>query len=392
MRSRREFMSTTAKGITGAALMGALASARTANAAEAKPAGPAGAAKQSLVDVLKAVGKPTEQVTMPDGTTVLLLPYGGRVLGAFAPGSDENFYWTNTALNSVETAKAFYASDEWQNSGGDRTWLAPEIDIFFPNFPDRKKYWQPRELDPGTYEVKTVDGNLQLRNHLTITLSRTKQQVELEMAKWVTPAPNPFRYERDIKLDGIEYAGYTQHTTLEMLGDSAKSGAVVGLWNLIQMPNGGDLLVPTYSRTQPQICFGDIAPDDLVVEPHLIRYKMRAKGEQKINIRALSTTGRVGYLYQTGEKWALVMRNYFVNPSGEYVDAPWSAPDDLGYATQGCNVNSGLGSFSELEYHIPAIGKKTGSVRCQDAAQVWAFRGSQEQIMTVAHALLSSEV
>jgi hypothetical protein len=150
--------------------------------------------------------------------------------------------------------------------------------------------------------------------------------------------------------------------------------------------------VPTFTHTEPRICFGDVAADDLIVSPHLIRYKMRAKGEQKITIRAAATTGRAGYLYARGGKWALVMRNYAVNPSGEYVDAPWSDPDDVGYATQGCNVSCDLGSFSELEYHIPAIGRKTGHVRCQDAAQVWAYRGTQEQMLTVAHALLSPDV
>ncbi len=49
-------------------------------------------------------------------------------------------------------------------------------------------------------------------------------------------------------------------------------------------------------------------------------------------------------------------------------------PADLGYSTQACNVNSRLGQFSELEYHIPAIGGRTGRLHCDDAAQVWAFR------------------
>ena len=56
------------------------------------------------------------------------------MLGLFAPGSEENFYWTNPALRSVE-ARAFYAGDDWHNSGGDRTWLAPEVDVFLPDFP-----------------------------------------------------------------------------------------------------------------------------------------------------------------------------------------------------------------------------------------------------------------
>ena len=86
------------------------------------------------------------------------------------------------------------------------------------------------------------------------------------------------------------------------------------------------------------------------------------------------------------------MRNFSVNPSGEYVDVPWKAPEDFGYSTQACNVNSALGAFSELEYHIPAIGGTTGSARCDDTAQVWAFRGHEAGVLAVARRLLSADV
>jgi len=342
----------------------------------------------TLTDTLHAAGKATHVVENPDGSRVLLLPYGGRVLGVFAPGSDENFYWTHTALETAESARAFYASDVWQNSGGDRTWLAPEVDLFFPNFPDMNTYWQPRELDPGNYQVVQTDKGLQLSNRLTVTLSRTKQRVELEIVKSVSPAPNPLRYERDIDLAGIEYAGYTQHTSLAIVGEGT---ARVGLWNLVQMPHGGDLLVPTYVRTTPKICFGTIPPEDLVVGDHLVQYRMRQTGEHKLEIRATATCGRVGYVYRTGNKWALVVRNFAVNPSGEYIDVPWNDIGDLGYSTQACNVNSGLGCFSELEYHIPAIGKGTGRTRCDDAAQVWAYRGSADAMRGIINRLLTPQ-
>ena len=111
-----------------------------------------------LIETLNVIGKPTEVFDSPDGSRVLLLPYGGRILGLFVPGSDENFYWTHPALESQATAAEFYASDQWHNSGGDRTWLAPEVDVFFPNFPVTDPYWQPRQLDPGDYGIERGDG------------------------------------------------------------------------------------------------------------------------------------------------------------------------------------------------------------------------------------------
>ncbi|MCU0982469.1 MAG: hypothetical protein MUF25_25200 [Pirellulaceae bacterium] len=345
--------------------------------------------KRVLLDVLEAVGKPAQVVTNPDGTEVVLLPYGGRVLGLFAMGSEANFYWTHPALRSVETAKAFYAGSDWHNSGGDRTWLAPEVDFFLPDFPSREKYFQPRELDPGSYRVSGEGAGLRLVNRLTLTLSRSRKQVELEISKSFAPAPNPLRHERSGMPADVEYAGYTQRTSLAIVGGDRTSP--VGLWNLVQMPHGGDLLMPTFSRANPKLIFGNIPSEDLVVSDQLVRYRMRQAGEHKIALRAVAVTGRVGYVFEQGGRWALIIRNFVINPSGEYVDVPWDDPSDLGYATQACNVNSGLGQFSELEYHIPAIAGSTSRMRCDDTAQVWAFRGSHEEVKTVTRTLLTPE-
>ena len=382
MQNRREFLAMTAKSAGAVCLAGLAAGPARAEAV---------ATKSGLLDVLKAVGKPAQVVTNPDGTTVLLLPHGGRVLGLFAPGSDENFYWTHPALGTAETARAFYAGKDWQNSGGDRTWLAPEVDIFLPNYPDLKTYFQPRELDPGNYEVVQGDKGIELVNRLKVKLSRSGKEVELRMTKSVGPAANPLRHEKNLDLADVQYAGYTQYTRLEVLGKQPEDAPMVGLWNLVQMPHNGDLLIPVYHKTEPKIWFGQISAEDLSVGDHLIRYKMRAKGEHKLGVRAVATTGRVGYLYGAGADCSLIVRNFSVNPSGEYVDAPWKDSEDLGYSTQACNVNSALGEFSELEYHIPAIGGKTGGARCDDAAQVWAFRGAEDKVRAAARCLLSQE-
>lgn len=342
-----------------------------------------------LTSVLKKVGQPTKVLTMADGTRVLVLPHGGRVLGLFAPQSEDNFYWTHPALNSAAEAREFYASDAWHNSGGDRTWLAPEVDVFLPDYPSRDKYFQPRELDPGNYRVSGAGAAMRLVNRFTVTLSRSHKQVELEIAKSFAPARNPLRHERGGVPADVHYAGYTQHTSLAIVGGDRTSP--VGLWNLVQMPHGGDLLMPTFSRSDPKLIFGNIPAEDLTVDDRLVRYRMRQAGEHKIALRAAAVTGRVGYLFQQGGRWALVIRNFVVNPSGQYVDVPWDDPSDLGYSTQACNVNSGLGQFSELEYHIPAIGGSTDHTRCEDAAQVWAFRGPEQAILDITHRLVAGD-
>lgn len=348
---------------------------------------------KKLIQNLQQVGKPTKLFQSPDGTRVLVLPHGGRVLGLFAPGSEENFYWTHTALDTVKTAREFYAGDQWQNSGGDRTWLAPEADLFFPNFPKLDKYFQQRSLDPGNYEVKSDGTQFRLVNRLKMNFTRHKKDLPLEITKSFGPAPNPLRHERGLKLSGVQYAGYTQYTSLAITNPKQVGKIHVGLWNLVQMPHGGDLLIPTFGRSQPRHIFStinSIPARDLVTSDHLIRYRMRQKGEHKISVRAASVCGRVGYLHPIGKQWSLIIRNFVVNPSGEYVDVPWSETDYFGFAVQACNVNSGLGAFSELEYHIPAIGYGTGRLRCDDEAQVWAFRGPQAKIEQISQILLGA--
>jgi hypothetical protein len=351
---------------------------------------------QDLIATLKAVGKPTELHQTSDGTRVLILPYGGRILGVFAAGNDENFLWTNSVLDNVEAARAYYASDDWQNSGGDRTWLAPELDFFFPKFPniDIAGYWQPRSLDPGNYQLAKTEHGVKLTNRLQIDAFRSKKRVELEITKSVAAAPNPLRYDSGVRTGAVEYAGHTLLTSLKIADSNSQDAPLVGLWSLTQMPHQGELFIPTYSKAEPRIYFGlvDTPPDELATSDRMVRFKMRAAGEHKIGVRAAVTTGRIGYIYPAGNKHALIVRNFCVNPSGEYADVPWTEPEDRGYSTQACSVNSRWGMFSEMEYHVPAIGGNSGLTQIDDRSQLWAFRGSREDIVKIARTLLSDEI
>ncbi len=299
---------------------------------------------QKLINILEGAAKPTVTFESTDGSRILILPHGGRILGLYSPQDEENFFWTNGALATVESARTFFDGNEWHNSGGDRTWLAPEADIFFPHFPQLDKYFQPRQLDPGNYRLAKSDRGMELVNELHLTLTRSGHDVGLRMTKAVGRALNPIRHE---KLSAkVEYAGYTLKTSLELLGDSAGSPDKVGLWNLVQLPHGGDMWIPTYSKLPPNVIMGKVAAEDLSVTDRHIQYRMRSAGEDKIGIRAVATAGRVGYLYRTGEQSALVIRNFFVNPSGEYVDVPWNDTNDFGYSTQACNIKSHSGPHS----------------------------------------------
>jgi hypothetical protein len=346
-----------------------------------------------LSEILSAVGKPTEAIESDDGSRILVLPHGGRVIGLFPADSGRNFLWTHPALENPETARAFYDAPSWHNSGGDRTWIAPEIDFFFPEYPDLSAYWQPRQLDPGNYTVRRFAESVSLANQLHLALARSKRSVTLQITKSVSAAPNPLRYEPCMKLiEGIEYAGYTLNSSLEYITGETESFSPVGLWNLLQMPLRGEMLVGTYFAVQPTAYMGARSHDRLTVGERLTRYKMSVPGVEKVGFRAAAGTGRVGYLYPSGDDYALVVRNFTVNASGEYIDVPRLDSTRTGDAVQACSVDNAMGSFSELEYHVPAIGDGTGRTRCDDASQVWAYCGVLAKIKIVARNLLSAEI
>ena len=345
----------------------------------------------NLIRILNEAGRTTEAVRLDNGSEVLLLPQGGRVLGLFAAGDTNNFYWTNPVLKDAAKARALFESDEWQNTGGDRTWLAPEIDFFFPKYPDLTVYHQPRQFDARPYQVERSGAGLRIE--FEIKHAKQEAPIALRLTKSVESVANPLRHEAVWKsLGGAVFAGYGLRTTLEF-GSSPAPVVPVGLWHLIQMPHGGDMLLPTYGVARPKIVFGEIPPGDLGDLPAGgVRYRMTARDEQKISLRAVSCTGRAAYLYEAADAWHLVLRNFFINPSGEYVDPPWTEPNDLGYGVQACNVNGKWGIFSELEYHIPAIGVPGAPARSEDFAQVWAYRGTRLQIARIARELLGVDL
>jgi hypothetical protein len=346
--------------------------------------------KRTLIDTLESVDKRTETWTSPDGSTLLVLPYGGRILGLFASGSDQNFLWTHPALNSLSSARSFYESTQWHNSGGDRTWLSPEVDFFLPNFPNLDAYVQPREFDPGNYELTRENGYITLINRFASKLSRSGDTARLELTKRLTAARNPLRDAHPTLVERLQYAGYTHRVRLEFASGHAEP-TQVGLWNLLQLPHGGSLLIPTFSKAVVKVYMGKIETEDLTITERLIRYKMRAVGEHKIGLQAPAVIGRVGYLNGRDDKSSLVIRNFSINPSGEYIDVPWGETECAGAAIQACNVNSKLGRFSELEYHVPAIGGSDGDSYCEDESQVWAFRGAEQDILEVSRLLISSD-
>jgi hypothetical protein len=340
-----------------------------------------------LTASLAGAGQAVERASFPDGSRVLVTPYGGRVLGLFAPGDDENVLWVNPVLRSAAAAREFFASPRWQNIGGERTWIGPEVDFFFPGFPDLSVYRPPRPLDGSLFALARVDDLIRLSADFSAQSARARTPVDLRLTKAVGPAPNPLRHERAYSdLISLRYAGYSLRSTLEIT-KRPDDPVVVGIWNLTQLPHGGEMIIPTYGIPAPTLFFGQIPPGHLRLDRGLARYRMASAGEHKIGLRAPNITGRIGYLWRKPGQAHLVVKNIFGNASAEYPDVPSSGRWDTGFCVEACNVsNETLGTFSELEYHAPAIG--AAESKSEDVSQLWAYRGEPGEIAAVAEMLL----
>src|ERR1700683_3789321 len=125
-----------------------------------------------LTASLAAAGKEVASLSFSDGTRVLVMPYGGRVLGLFAPGDQCNFLWVNPVLGTAAAARDFLGSPRWQNSGGERTWLGPELDFFYPRFPDLAEYRPPDPLDRNVFAVAIEEGLIRLSSSFSVKSRR----------------------------------------------------------------------------------------------------------------------------------------------------------------------------------------------------------------------------
>ena len=344
----------------------------------------------SLIDNLKQAGKEPVPLAFPDGSRLLVLPESGRMLGLFMPGTDENVLWTNPALATAESATAYFARCGWPNPGGDRTWLAPEIELFIGDVKQAvKTYAVQPALDPGHWILESATAaEVRLANETRVRLHRQNRDVGVRLAKTYSVAPNPLK-----DVIGLQYAGYTLATTLEV---ESQPGVPIrlGIWNLLQLPQPGTMWIPTRAPARPHVVFGALAADELTVTPGLVRWNMAPPGEDaKISLKPPPLTGRVGYsrASDTPGMHDLVVREFSVGAERDYVDAVWAPPHEAGWAFQACCVRNGAECFNELEYHAPAVTARSGEAVIRDESRVWAFRGPEESVAMAARQLLGND-
>ena len=80
--------------------------------------------RKCLADALTQSGHSPIELANSEGGSVLVLPYGARILGLF-PDGRSNLLWANPKLMHAKSATEFFQVPGWRNTGGGRTWISP---------------------------------------------------------------------------------------------------------------------------------------------------------------------------------------------------------------------------------------------------------------------------
>lgn len=238
-----------------------------------------------------------------DGWFVVTIE-GGRVAGLFAGDGLPNFLWDGTT---------------GPVAGGDRMWLAPEVEIFYEDRNDRSTWRCPQELDPGTWTASIIDDGLVLNQ---VALGTGLRRV-------IRPLFAP-----PIATD-LAWSGY-------VVSDTAQTEKPWSAWHLVMVPAPASVFVRgsndpiVYYAPTPDFDNGWVPATGQAPEWKL---GLHPSVDSRVVLAAIGET----------DPGPVVVVKSVASPSSTYIDVPPSG----GPATALQVYNSPGKGFCELEHHAP---------------------------------------
>ena len=329
------------------------------------------------------------RLALAGGASILVSEFGGRVFGPFLEPDGASLYWVNPAFADPAAFRRL-AETGW-NLGGERWWVAPEVQYLCRNRWDyaNSEYIQ-RALDPGQWRLEdATPGGCRLAQELTLEVfnlgSGTK---ELRIEAEIRPVPDPLRllsaYER--LTAGVRYAGYEQTVTLS---EARTDGILSAAWNIIELYPPGEMIIPA----SPEVEVTDyLQPVDAAyqrVGGGCVRLRITGQRLYLTGYKAAHVMGRVAYHGRLNEQMDyLVVRGFLSDPSSLYLDEPPEAPGHRGDSVRVYNDDGSYGGYGEMEVYGRAIGGETGRSVSTDTLSLWLYVGTREQLDTIAAHLL----
>lgn len=348
---------------------------------------------QSISQRLKEQKEDFSVILLHNQFVIIVTNRGGRAFGPFKNEQDTGVLWANSAFESNARFESFVASGDW-NLGGDRIWVAPELDMFTK---DRDHFYETTSpqpsLDPGSYTLENVPGGVRLTQNVTVNVYESHiTQKSFYMEKVLRSAADPLRnLSRYATLsEGIRYCGYQQ--TVTIADTSPESPQYLEGWNLCQVVPGGKIYTP-YNGEFEFIDYYEPVETLQTVVPGCATLCATGDRRYKVGYPSAIVTGRAAYLLplQDGE-YCLFVKNYFNNPSSVYCCEPFDKPGKNGCSLFVYNDDGGLGGFTEFENTFQTLGGDTQINSCMDSVQNWFYYGSFERIRSIAKTLMGIAV
>jgi len=250
-----------------------------------------------------------------------------RVMQVAAGGHDA--FWTNPAATG------------W-NVGGDRLWLGPEWAWYWTDLStyDVATHTVQPAIDPGEWRVEGSTA----RQEVTVRHLHGGGDVRVRVSRsFAEVAPEDVPYACDV--------AYATTATIELVDPPAD--AEVSLWSLVQVPPGGEAVVP--SALAPRDYFDPAPPGTWRHEDGVVTVALGGDALFKLGIAPTEGADRYAYARPVGDgRHLVVARSFAVDPAGRYPDLPLWAMRSQGDAVELFRDGGRLGDFCEVEHHSPA--------------------------------------
>jgi hypothetical protein len=322
---------------------------------------------------------------LQNGVFLIVAERGGRVLGPFTQPGTEGIYWLNPLWADAGAFTQAIRAGEW-NLGGERVWIAPEIQYIVQ---DRRDFWGsihlPAQMDPGCFRLsRPAENMVTLENELTLTaynLAAGEKSLRLRFS--LHPIDNPLRCLPDFTslMSGVTYGGYEQVVTLaEEKTTSVQSES----WNLVQLNPGGTLFIQSGPQMNYHDYFEPVDSAHQQIGPHGVSVRITGQRRFKTGYSALHVTGRVTYINSLADGNAyLLVRNFYNNPSAPYIEEPPHLPGAHGDSIHVYNDGGAYGGYGEVEVHGQTIGGATGRSASTDAFGLWLYVGEPVRLARI---------
>lgn len=333
-------------------------------------------------------------LTLQNDTKIIISQRGGRIFGPFLSPDSESVFWINSAFAQPDSFKDFLNSGDW-NLGGDRIWIAPEIQY---GVRDRTDYWGtidwPEQVDPGRYLLdQPKPDQWRLSQDMTLEAHNLASgQKELHLERLIRRVEDPLRNLSDYQdvVDSVLFAGYEQVVSLS---ESKLDDIMSEAWNLIQLYPGGLLLIPASPCVEFTDYYEPIDESLQTIHSDHVRLKITGDRQYKVGYKAVHLFGRLAYFnhFDDGRAY-LIVRNFFNNPSVPYIEEPAHLPGCRGHSVHVYNDDGNFGGFGELECNAQTIGGVTGRSASTDQLLLWFYVGAADKVKEIALHLLGVEL